>query len=95
MARAKAWLIASGKGGVGKSMATAGLAVALSRQGKKVVVVDADIGLRDQDAILGLENRIVYDILDVINKGCTLDQALVKHSLYEKLSLLPASQFAE
>ena len=94
MARAKAWLIASGKGGVGKSMATAGLAVALSRQGKKVVVVDADIGLRDQDAILGLENRIVYDILDVINKGCTLDQALVKHSLYEKLSLLPASQFA-
>ena len=77
MARAKAWLIASGKGGVGKSMATAGLAVALSRQGKKVVVVDADIGLRDQDAILGLENRIVYDILDVINKGCTLDQALV------------------
>ena len=94
MARAKAWLIASGKGGVGKSMATAGLAVALSRQGKKVVVVDADIGLRDQDAILGLENRIVYDILDVINKGCTLDQALVKHSLYERLSLLPASQFA-
>lgn len=94
MAKAKAWLIASGKGGVGKSMVTSCLGVALSRQGQKVVIVDADIGLRDQDAILGLENRIVYDILDVINKGCTLSQALVQHSLYEKLSLLPASQFA-
>ncbi len=91
---AKAWLVASGKGGVGKSMVTAGLAVALSRMGQRTVVVDADIGLRDQDAILGLENRVVYDVLDVIGRGCTLSQALIQHSLYERLSLLPASQFA-
>lgn len=91
---AKAWLIASGKGGVGKSMVTACLAVALSRMGQRTVVVDADIGLRDQDAILGLENRVVYDVLDVIGKGCTLSQALIQHSLYENLNLLPASQFA-
>lgn len=90
----KAWLIASGKGGVGKSMVAAGLAVALSRKGKRVVVLDADIGLRDQDVILGLENRIVYDVLDVIGKGCTLDQALVAHTAYSRLYLLPASQFA-
>lgn len=91
---AKAWLIASGKGGVGKSMTSACLAVALSRMGQRTVVVDADIGLRDQDAILGLENRVVYDVLDVIGKGCTLSQALIQHSLYDNLSLLPASQFA-
>lgn len=91
---AKAWLIASGKGGVGKSMVTACMAVALSRMGQRTVVVDADIGLRDQDAILGLENRVVYDVLDVIGKGCTLSQALIQHSLYENLNLLPASQFA-
>lgn len=71
---AKAWLIASGKGGVGKSMVTACMAVTLSRMGQRTVVVDADIGLRDQDAILGLENRVVYDVLDVIGKGCTLSQ---------------------
>ena len=91
---AKAWLIASGKGGVGKSMVTACMAVALSRMGQRTVVVDADIGLRDQDAILGLENRVVYDVLDVIGKGCTLSQALIQHSLYENLNLLPESQFA-
>ena len=91
---AKAWLIASGKGGVGKSMVTACLAVALSRMGQRTVVVDADNGQRDQDAHMGLENRLGYDLLDVIGKGCTLSQALIQHSLYENLNLLPASQFA-
>ena len=64
----RSWMIASGKGGVGKSTIAAALGTSLARDGKRVCVVDADIGLRDQDAILGVENRVVYDLVDVANK---------------------------
>lgn len=90
----KAWLIASGKGGVGKSTVVSCLAVALARKGLRTCIVDADIGLRDQDALLGLENRIVYDLVDVCNKDCRLQQALIHPDQLPKLSLLPAAQFA-
>lgn len=89
-----AWIIASGKGGVGKSTITASLGVAIAREGRRVCIVDADIGLRDQDALLGLENRIVFDLLDVANETCRLEQALVTPEGSTRLSLLPASQFA-
>lgn len=88
------WMIASGKGGVGKSTIAAALGLELARKGFRVCIVDADIGLRDQDAILGLENRIVYDLVDVANKECRLPQALVSPAEQPKLSLLPAAQFA-
>ena len=73
----RSWMIASGKGGVGKSTIAAALGTGLAREGRRVCVVDADIGLRDQDAILGVENRIVYDLVDVANKECLLNQALI------------------
>ncbi|MDO4482946.1 MAG: P-loop NTPase [Clostridia bacterium] len=69
----KAWIIASGKGGVGKSTVTAALGAALSQRGCRCCIVDADIGLRDQDVILGVENRVVYDLLDVLEKRCRMD----------------------
>ena len=87
-------MIASGKGGVGKSTITASLGVAMSREGRTVCVIDADIGLRDQDVLLGLENRIVFDLLDVASGSCTLEQALISPEGMSRLSLLPASQFA-
>ncbi|MGN0778991.1 MAG: septum site-determining protein MinD [Aristaeellaceae bacterium] len=90
----KAWLIASGKGGVGKSTVVASLGFGLARQGKTTCIVDADIGLRDQDALLGLENHIVYDLVDVCNKDCRLQQALINPPTEPNLTLLPASQFA-
>ena len=90
----KVWMIASGKGGVGKSTVTANLARALARLGRKVCVVDTDIGLRDQDALLGLESRIVFDLLDVADRVCALQQALISPEGEPNLSLLPASQFA-
>lgn len=89
-----AWIIASGKGGVGKSTITAALGAAMAREGRRVCIVDADIGLRDQDVLLGLENRIVYDLLDVVNGACTLEQALAAPEGEPRLYLLPASQFA-
>ena len=88
------WIIASGKGGVGKSTVTSSLAAALTTLGPTACVVDADIGLRDQDAILGLENRIVYDLIDVCNKDCDLEKALIAHEDFAGLTLLAASQFA-
>ena len=88
------WIIASGKGGVGKSTITASLGVAMAREGRRVCIIDADIGLRDQDVLLGLENRIVFDLLDVANRVCTLEQALISPEGMSRLSLLPASQFA-
>ena len=90
----KVWLIASGKGGVGKSTVTANLASALCQMGQKVCIIDGDIGLRDQDALLGLENQVVYDLIDVINKDCDLNSALISPLSMPKLSLLPAAQFA-
>ena len=87
-------LVASGKGGVGKSVFTANLGAALARRGASVVVVDADIGLRSQDAFLGLENNVVYDLVDVASKDCVLEDALLDCPSVPGLKLLPAAQFA-
>lgn len=84
--------ITSGKGGVGKTTTTANLGTALAMQGKKVVVLDGDIGLRNLDAVLGLENRIVYDLVDVVEGQCRLKQALIKDKRQPELYLLPAAQ---
>ena len=85
-------VITSGKGGVGKTTSTANLGTGLAMQGKKVVLVDTDIGLRNLDVVLGLENRIVYDLVDVVEGTCKLKQALIKDKRYEGLYLLPAAQ---
>lgn len=84
--------ITSGKGGVGKTTSTANLGTALAFQGNKVAVVDADIGLRNLDVVMGLENRIVYDLVDVIEGRCRLRQALIKDKHLPDLCLLPAAQ---
>ncbi len=91
----QAWMIASGKGGVGKSTLAAALAVGLAMRGQRVAIVDADIGLRSLDVMLGLENHIVYDLVDVIRGTCKLKQALVHHWRYPTLSLLPAAQMCD
>jgi len=84
--------LTSGKGGVGKTTAVANLAVALASGGTKVVCIDGDIGLRNLDVILGLENRIVYDIVDVIEGRCRLKQAMIRDKKLTDLYLIPAAQ---
>ncbi|MEW6523784.1 MAG: septum site-determining protein MinD [Bacillota bacterium] len=85
-------VITSGKGGVGKTTTTANIGAALALNGHNVVLVDADIGLRNLDVVMGLENRIVYDLVDVIEGYCRLRQALIKDKRIEGLHLLPAAQ---
>jgi len=85
-------VITSGKGGVGKTTTTANIGTGLASLGYKVVMMDTDIGLRNLDVVMGLENRIVYDIVDVVQGHCRVKQALIKDKRFEDLFLLPASQ---
>jgi septum site-determining protein MinD len=88
----EAIVITSGKGGVGKTTTSANIGTALALQGKKVCMVDTDIGLRNLDVVMGLENRIIYDLIDVAEGRCRLPQALVKDKRFEELYMLPAAQ---
>jgi septum site-determining protein MinD len=88
----RAIVVTSGKGGVGKTTATANLGLGLARHDRKVALVDGDIGLRNLDIIMGLENRIVYHLVDVVRGRCQVRQALVKDKRFPHLALLPASQ---
>ena len=85
-------VVTSGKGGVGKTTVTANIGLGLARLNKKVVVVDTDIGLRNLDVVLGLENRIVYNLIDVIEGSCRLKQALIRDKQCDNLFLLPSAQ---
>jgi len=89
---AKVVTVTSGKGGVGKTTATANLASALAAENLKVVCIDADIGLRNLDVVLGLENRIVYDLVDVVEGRCRLRQAMIRDKRLPELYLIPAAQ---
>jgi len=85
-------VVTSGKGGVGKTTTSANIGTGLAALGHKVVLVDTDIGLRNLDVVMGLENRIVYDLVDVTSGNCRLRQALIKDKRFENLFLLPAAQ---
>ncbi|MFD1065386.1 septum site-determining protein MinD [Oceanobacillus locisalsi] len=91
----EAIVITSGKGGVGKTTTSANIGTALALMDKKVCLIDTDIGLRNLDVIMGLENRIIYDIVDVIQGRCKLQQALIKDKRFDYLSVLPAAQTSD
>lgn len=88
------WMIASGKGGVGKSLFTSALAIALAKRQVQTVAVDSDIGLRNLDLMLGMENRVIYDVVDVMHRDCKLRYALTRDPALPFLSLLPAAQMS-
>ena len=85
-------VVTSGKGGVGKTTSTANIGMGLAQMDKRVVMIDTDIGLRNLDVILGLENRIIYNLVDVIEGTCRLKQALIRDKRYPGLFLLPSAQ---
>ena len=90
--KARAIVVTSGKGGVGKTTTTANLGAALAKLGEKVAVVDVDVGLRNLDVVMGLEGRVVFDLVDVLEGRARLRQALIRDKRVENLFLLPASQ---
>src|SRR3984957_9917233 len=89
---AKVVVVTSGKGGVGKTTSTAAIGAALAQNGKKVAVVDFDVGLRNLDLVLGAERRVVFDLINVVQGVAKLPQALIRDKRLENLWLLPASQ---
>lgn len=92
---ARVIVITSGKGGVGKTTTTANIGAGLAESGSKVLLIDTDIGLRNLDVVMGLENRIVYDLVDVIEGRCRIAQALIRDKRCSNLSLLPAAQIRD
>ena len=88
-------VITSGKGGVGKTTTCANIGTGLALRGRRTVLIDADIGLRNLDVVMGLENRIVFDLVNAAEKTCKLRQALIKDKRFENLFLLPAAQTRE